>query len=770
MKRKLILIIIAWMLVFTSSWTTTSADQIQIITDLGNVFSVEKENTVSTATTTSIVGGTGATVRVIEPQGKVIHGKGISGLESSLVPYVDVSKTTDFASVVKKDDKEISMRVPEFAKDYQYADGQLQQIKQQIPNILSYSTTKTHLGSASASVDDNGIKLTGPEKSSHIHRYGHCPYRWHCHIHTDNHIHGIDLIAAKLNDISGVKTLLRGQVNGDYLKIVESNFDLTNLSYDESKGYKLHESTNILTKVAKTYSHLHNGWRYGYTHTHTVYEISQPVNLLVKSQDSIISEYQWTDRCYGYENCYHDGVTYKSHGKCYYRWRCTNHWHIYSGALPVTVDGSQEGDMYRITKLSATTESTQHFKEGTFRVYSREPYTTLASFDKDFETIFRFPDGKQTFVLAQPDGTSTIKAEEFDPDYGVWFKVKGLPPNTPYQLEKNGLVGARGLSPEDGSDLVLVAGAVNVGGQTTLGGTFKIYPDSLKYRGAFSTIVFDTVNGQTIRIDDANERVYTPFAYIRIPFTTPTSIEQVSIDGISLSYLAKNYSAGSAIDIPVLPGMKKIILTANGVDNIINLHDVAGKVGAKPVPPKTATNSEYSASGAISSIDSDAGSGAFAIATGNGQMYAMVTLSVSGDSAFSNDVSFYFVPDPPPPPPPRDPLSVFVDVYKNGRLVKSEKIYYDDKPVFEPVSELNGLKLRQAITYHYNQRTATSMVMTDVEPGDMVEFYARSHIHADGIPVQIPGGSGGKYVTDQVISAASATARIHSGSILTGMS
>jgi len=391
---------------------------------------------------------------------------------------------------------------------------------------------------------------------------------------------------------------------------------------------------------------------------------------------------------------------------------------------------------------------------------------------KDFETAFRFPDGKQTFVLAQPDGTSTIKAEKFDPQHGVWFKVKDLPPNTPYQLEKNGLVGARGFSPTDGSDLVLTAKTVNVGGQTALGGTFKIYPDSLKYRGAFSTVVFDTINRQIIHINDgtANERVYTPFAYIRIPFATDTSIDGVKIDEINLNYLAKEYSAGSAIDIPVLPGMKKFILTANGVDNTINLHDVAGKVGAKAVPPKSATNSEYSASGAISSIDSDAGSGAFAIATGKGQMYAMVTLSVSGDSAFSNDVTLYFVPDPPPPPPPRDPLSVFVDVYKNGRLVKSEKIYYDDKPVFEPVSELNGLKLKQAITYHYSQRTATSMVMTDVKPGDMVEFYARSNIHADGIPVQIPSGSGGKYVVDGVVSAASATARIHSGSILTGMS
>jgi len=755
MERKLILITVAWMLVFTGSWIPASADQVQIITDLGNVFSVKKENDNSANMATSIVGSIGATVRVIEPEGKIIHGKGISGQESSLVPYVGVSKSTDFASVIKKDDKEISMRVPEFANHYQYTNGQLQQIKQQISNILSYSATKTHLGSATASIDDNGIKLTGPEKSSHK--------------------QGIDLIAVKLNDLSGVKTLLRGQVNGDYLKIVETNFDLTKLSYDGTKGYKLHESTDISTKITKQdvdyHRHVQRGGR-SYTHVHvsTTYEISQPLNLLVKSKDSILTEYQWTDRCYGYENCPHYGPTYKPHGKCYYRWYCPNHWHIYSGTLSVNVDGRQEGDMYRITKLSATTGSTQNFKEGTFRIYSKEPYTTLASFSKDFETVFQFPDGKQTFILAQPDGTSAIKAEKFDPEYGVWFKVKGLPPNTPYQLEKNGLIGARGLSPADGSDLVLTAGAVNVGGQTVLGGTFKIYPDSLKYRGAFSTVVFDTVNKQTIRIDDVNERAYTPFAYIRIPFTISTSIENVSIDGITLNYLAKNYSAGDAVDIPVLPGMKKIVLKANGVDNIINIHDVAGKVGAKAVPPKTAINSEYSASGAISSIDSDAGSGAFAIATGNGQMYAMVTLSVSGDSAFSNDVSFYFVPDPPPPPPPRDPLSVFVDVYKNGKLVKSEKIYYDDKPVFEPVSELNGLKLRQAITYHYNQRTATSMVMTDVEPGDMVEFYARSHIHADGIPVQIPSGSGGKHVIDQVISAASATARIHSGSILTGMS
>ncbi len=194
------------------------------------------------------------------------------------------------------------------------------------------------------------------------------------------------------------------------------------------------------------------------------------------------------------------------------------------------------------------------------------------------------------------------------------------------------------------------------------------------------------------------------------------------------------------------------------------------RIGAKAIPPKSSSSTKYSANGAVSSIDSDAAGGAFAISTGSGQMYAMVTLSVSGDSAFSNDVRLYFVPDPPPPPVPRDPLSVYVDVYKNGRLVKSERIYYDDKPLFEPVSEINGLKLKQAITYHYSQRTVTSMAMVDVEPGDMVEFYARSNVHAEGIPVDVPSTSGGKYVVEDVISAASATSQIHSGSILTGMS
>ncbi|PIN84207.1 MAG: hypothetical protein COV65_01560, partial [Nitrosopumilales archaeon CG11_big_fil_rev_8_21_14_0_20_33_24] len=116
MKRKLILITVAWMLVFTGSWIPASADQVQIITELGNVFSVEKENSANMAT--SIVGSIGATVRIIEPQGKIIHGQGISGQESSLVPYVDMSKSTDFASVIKKDDKEISMSVPEFANHY----------------------------------------------------------------------------------------------------------------------------------------------------------------------------------------------------------------------------------------------------------------------------------------------------------------------------------------------------------------------------------------------------------------------------------------------------------------------------------------------------------------------------------------------------------------------------------------------------------------------------------------------------------------------------
>jgi len=214
-------------------------------------------------------------------------------------------------------------------------------------------------------------------------------------------------------------------------------------------------------------------------------------------------------------------------------------------------------------------------------------------------------------------------------------------------------------------------------------------------------------------------------------------------------------------------------MDVNGVHSTIRLQDLPDVTGGKPVPPVTSQNSDFNADGSIAGISSDAGSAAFAVATDQGQMYAIVTLSVSGDSAFSQDVSLHFTPNPPPPPPPRDPLSVYIDVYRNGNLVKSEMVYYDDKPVFTPLNSLNGMSIIQATDYHYNQRTVSAMILVDVKPGDFVEFFVRNHIYAEGIPIPyslVPKSSGGTYSIDKVVSAATATSRIHSGSILTGMS
>lgn len=737
------------------------AESMQIVTELGNSFTVNPQHQQSATNTT--IGSITGKIRVVEPQGKVFHGRSSVGTESSLVPYVAVDPDANYAAVIKDSDTPISMHVAEFAKEYTY-DPQLSTLKQvqkTIPNILSYSDSKVLSGTGSITHGPSGISFEGPQKFVHQH-----DTRWWWK--KIPHLHNVDVMAVKLDTktLADTKALLRGTIQGDYIKIVESPTDLTTLSYDTKKGYKILDTAKSpqAKKVIDGYWHIHGKCckgRHWHDQSYWVYSVS--TDIWASSKDAVSGNYHWPKFCANY-----------------YRWGCA-HWSG-PGTIPLEIHGTKKGDFFHITKLSfevGTPSKINNGKGGTWQVFDKKgPFNTIQTFEKDFETTFTFESSHPMYLVAQPDGVSTIKAEKFDPDHGTWFKVSGLPADVPFQLEKNGLVGARGVTSSDGN-LVLTASSFDIGTIHGKGGILKMFSESATFRGELQQLtVFDTVNGHIIHTDiqtkDNTKTVYTPFAYLQVPISTDTTIEKVTVRGkhhdIHIDYLAAEYEAGSKLDIPILPGMTEAVIKSQGTDNIISLQDAVREISAKAIPSKKSSSTKYSADGALSSIDAETAGGIFAIATGTGQMYSLVTLSVSGDSAFSNDVTLYFVPDPPPPPEPQDPLSIYVDVYKNGMLAKSKRIYYDDKPLFEPVSELNGLKLKQAITYHYNQRTATSMVTVDVNPGDMVEFYARAHIHADGIPVNIPQSPDGTYTVDKTVSAASATARIHSGSILTGMS
>ncbi|KFM16977.1 hypothetical protein SCCGRSA3_02012 [Marine Group I thaumarchaeote SCGC RSA3] len=727
--RKELYITIAWMIVFTGSWTQSAdAQQIQIVTDLGNVFVAEQasEEANNSGQGGGGVFGNSGTFRTLDLAGQVIHGQGMTGKANSLKSYTEVDPSSDFATIVLDDDKVTTVSIPEFTKEFKYKSGSLIDVTSQAQNILGYSASKVLSGKPSVSITSNGIVISGNGK-----------------------------ILLKVNDnLQDQKVRLSGTVPpGGKLNVLEAEIDLTNVQYDNSRGFLLHHcrcnptstSLDVLVSADASSPDVTGVFEYDQSWSAIYYHGKCCKGKRVTSSHST-------------QTVASDLVTTKDSDSGY---RVTGD---NTNPKAATIKLPPGGKLFRVNYNKVS--DYQHW------VYDKNGGPVVMGVTTNFEKFYTIHDTRGTYITAELNGgTIKIKGETFDPNVDVMFEVSGLEPNMPYEVVKNDLVGTRGITSPSGK-ISLTADSVDLFDDISPGGILRIYPDSMVYRGSFSTIIFDTINDKTLHIDDGHDRAYTAFAYVRLPFSVDAQIDKVSVGKTAIPYLDGNYQAGDAIFIPILPNTDKITMNVNGISATIRLQDLPDVTGGKPIPPVTADNSDFNADGSLASISADAGSAAFAVATDQGRMYAMVTMSVSGNSAFSQDVSLHFTPNPPPPPPPRDPLSVYVDVYKNGELVKSEMVYYDDKPIFTPLNALNGMSIIQATDYHYSQRTVSAMTLVDVQPGDFVEFFVRTHIYAEGIPIPyslVPQSSGGTYSIDKVVSAATATAKIHHGSILTAM-
>ena len=130
------------------------ATQIQIVTDNGNIFTVQR-TTNSTASNGTSSGsgnglGTGAQIVTIKPQGTVIAGTdNVVGQPYSLVPYNKITSGT-FAAGFQNSDDIVKLVVPKMNSQYIYSGGVL--IPNPTPqlNTLAPVTTNDLKGSGSA--------------------------------------------------------------------------------------------------------------------------------------------------------------------------------------------------------------------------------------------------------------------------------------------------------------------------------------------------------------------------------------------------------------------------------------------------------------------------------------------------------------------------------------------------------------------------------------------------------------------------------------------
>ena len=402
--------------------------------------------------------------------------------------------------------------------------------------------------------------------------------------------------------------------------------------------------------------------------------------------------------------------------------------------------------------------------------------------------------GYQYLVIEPNGGTVRIgadgggKIQEFND-----LKIK-VPESTAYKLIQDGNPIASGVSPSSSSSSYITFEDLPVSNvnATNPGLLLKLYPDSLVYRGGFSTVVMDATNHETVHIPTEKDLVYVPYTYAMIPVTGNVTVSGLSLDGtLPLPYLNGNYTDGDTIRVPIVPGYDAVRLSINSLKASLAFGNVVGGTGVHIADPTSSVIKRSDVSLGVGPVikfgESTAGTVSYAIASSNGHMKAIIQATVSGSVEIKNSYTIQpgraCPPPPPPPPPPRDPLSVMVDVHVNGVLVDTVDLGVDANPVFSPAkghyrSDGNVI-VYQNVKYEYKHGEGASnrfsTVSVPVQRADYVEFFVYAHIYGELVPLNINtylvkfASACNSAVLVQSSSSSVATATIHAAAITTDL-
>jgi len=715
-ERKFVLSFVAWMLILTGSWIPANADQIQIITELGNVFtattdSSQQNNGFGTGNGRAMIDGMGINSRIINRDfvGKLNYGYGVSGPQSSLKTYNLVPSLTDFAAQLLDTDPKTSLIIPKFNTEYQYQSSTqlLQETSATAPNILGYLQSRTVGGSAVSTLDSEGITISGT-----------------------------GTVILKLNSLGAQTLVLEGNVpNGAMLQIgTDPKYDYLTIPYQQTHGFQLWSGKTDLSAERICGGRGRSFW----CGNNWFAQQSFSPPLVTSSRNNLYDTYFGLNSITGIQN---PDNTYSVTSERVF--------------LGMVCDSRRCSGGMRLVPSPTT-----HY------IYDREMiFANKFELSNVFQTPYNFEAAKQYYIIAKPNGgTITIKGSVIDPLTTPYLKITNLPPNIPFEILKDGFVASKGMSQYDGT-VTLLINDVSIGG-TSPNGIMHLYPDSLKYRGPFSTIVFDNVNNQVIHIPTLDDKVYVAHAYVQIPVVGNVTITDTYLDNqLALSYLNGNYTTGNHIKVPVIPGYYDINMKINGVPTTTVISNVLGGTGLKVIPPSTSTITDYDDNNLISTISATSGTTAYVISTTAGTITTSITATISGNSEIENYAYFGATPPAPPPPPPRDPLKAFVDIYRNGVFASQQQIYFNPNPTVQNSAGVSGSSSYLVDKYTYPQTVINGVITTNVVPGDMIEFYLYANISADGSAPPVPSG----YIFYHYSGEGHATATIHSGSILTGM-
>lgn len=403
-----------------------------------------------------------------------------------------------------------------------------------------------------------------------------------------------------------------------------------------------------------------------------------------------------------------------------------------------------------------------------FCVVADKPYVVERTIASDASTLaVEMPErdaqyARHLYLLVHAGRTpATLSAVSGD-------AIGGLAPSAPYVMELDGRAFHSGITSERGT-VPFVEGVPE-------SFTLRLYPDSASYRGAFSTVVFDPRAGEAMRIAGEDDRIYTVHTWAQIPVTGTVTVSDVEVRtrdgaGLRLEYLDGEYSAdagdGGRIWVPVIPGHFSVHMRVNGVDAAIRYSDALGGSSVRVVPASTSTVSRASLDRPIQSIGASAGTSAYAIASSDLPIVAIVSATMSGTAYIEHEHAARTIRSCV-----RDPLTGWVTAHKNGELVYESRRIVDYNPAISRSSTVSdaGFGVTRA-TFQYDRVAINeTVVVNDVSAGDFVEFHVHANIYAEHpFPsVQFRSWCGWGTLTVHVSSEASATANIHGGSIIVG--
>ena len=749
----------------------------EIITKYGNVFAIQKPETLSNEETadgnrTSILDGLGVSLSIenINANGKAYFGNGIQGLQTDIREYIGVGINDDWVAVIQDDDPVETLLVPEFAKEYRYESGILVEIKDTPPNILGYSASKSLSGTVSVVAGDAGMFFSGDgELILELHNYHDQPL------------------------------FLRGDgSSGSVLKIITSSHDLINEPYVEQKGYLTYsadinpetDSFSVVAGIDSTHTGvlLYDAHAFGkpYNNGHSLLCINVHTNL-------------------GYTS----SVTKISNFLCDYT----------LADVRTTTDlvKTNNGDHMSITGDSTLPAimlypyfHTQYNDNFVFNLYDTLPSVQRFGFAGagSFEKQMIFP-SEQTYLYVKLNGgESRIKGEAFDPASDVFFKVYGLLADTAYDISKNAMTRVVGKTDSDG-EISLFYDDVHFASASP-GGILKMYPESVKYTDELGAGMIDLLHKATTRLPFGDDLVYVPQNYVRWVFPVRVEVEDVSVDNIRLDYLNRDYAKNEALLVPVIPSAHTIHATINGADAEVLMRDVSTSTRLKHVPQKTAITSGYGSNGA-SSISSNISTSTFLTATHLGVMNVNFDFKVAASADFTMDSSYvgeftsqesctWHGASSPyrtescriynSPASPNDisnmhsltaehqrqlihaldngqasHLTVEVDIFQNMQYVKTillNTITVSQAHVTSTFSQA-GYDASNKVRIVYPLSAVSDQIAVPVEVGDMMEFVVRVNLDASGAPA--PTSSDAAY-TSYVI----ATTEFGGGIITVGMS